>query len=704
MENSTVDIKNDSGTIKFRDINQNFIVDNLNRNLDIVNKEWISNNKNSENSIISNLSINKSKILDISKQNLYFKNTFFKNEKVYFEDIYVPLEIQIDRNIRSLKDNKPVVNSLYSVDNDFLIEEIFKKNNNSIINIIGGAGQGKSTVLSKIFINQLKKGNLIPIFLSFRNIETNIINKIIQIFEDNGIPCPNGEIVGLLRSKRFVLVIDAFDEINDDSLKTKIIHEINRMNNTYGLSIVCSSRPGTKLCFQSNVQNYDLCDLSLGKTDEIIDKTLKIYDYQSEKIVNLLNKENGIKSSLKTPLLTVLFIKIYPEMEVIPEHARDFYDQIFFLLHSGHDKYKDGVEINRNLVTQYSRDDTRLLFSLFSFMTFINNQSSFIIDAANKYLKTGVNYFSSKISDKITKIETLDFLKDIIDCTSLLVLDGVDKGEDYYTFLHKTIQEYHAAIFFRDFIKQELSEDKVDIFIKKFIEDMFLDSSKIIEFIKFYSVIDKNYSKRKILYPFLNKYFFDENNSREENIKKCMEVLFENYLKDGSLKIHSKLEIIEEKTKVIKISKLDNSNGTIKESTIFTKDEGTLQLNLYSSLRETFISTSYIYGLEEKIKEKFDSLIGITTDFTSTEIFPIKEKDIDRIRRGEIIHREMSITIEDLIRKKEYRSTYEHMQKTLKELSEIIFDDFYLALQRDIERMEKDITSIDSSIEDLFSI
>src|SRR5690606_30205453 len=289
-------------------------------------------------------------------------------------------------------------------------------------------------------------------------------------------------------------------------------------------------------------------------------------------------------------------------------------------------------------------------------------------------------------------------------CTSLLVLDGIDKGEDYYTFLHKTIQEYHAAIFFRDFIKQELNEDKVDIFIKKFIEDMFLDSSKIIEFIKFYSVIDKNFSKRKILYPFFNKYFFDENNSREENIKKCTEVLFENYLKDGSLKIHSKLEIIEEKTKVIKISKLNSSNRTIKESTIFTKDEGTLQLNLYSSLRETFINTSYIYGLEEKIKEKFDSLIGITTDFTSSEIFPIKEKDIDRIRSGEIVHREMSITIEDLIRKKEYASTYEHMQKTLKELSEIIFDDFYLALQRDIERMEKDITSIDSSIEDLFSI
>lgn len=41
--------------------------------------------------------------------------------------------------------------------------------------------------------------------------------------------------------------------------------------------------------------------------------------------------------------------------------------------------------------------------------------------------------------------------------------------------------------------------------------------------------------------------------------------------------------------------------------------------------------------LEEKIKEKFDSLIGITTDFTSSEIFPIK-KDIDRIRKVERLY------------------------------------------------------------------
>lgn len=704
MSESKVDITNIDGIITFRDINQKFIKDNLKRNLDCVNKEWLDNNKNTENSIISYLLVNKSKILNISEQNLFFKNTFFKNEKIYFEDIYVPLEIHVNSEVRSLYDNTPVTNDLYVINDDFLIENVFKNNNNCIINIIGGAGQGKSTVLSKIFINQLRNGDLIPIYLSFRNIELNIISKITQIFEDNGIPCNNGELVGLLRSKRFVLIVDAFDEISQESLKSKIINEMNRMNSIYGLSIICSSRPGTKLCFQSNVKNYELCDLTIDKTDEIIEKTLKITNYQSEKIISLLNKENGIKSSLKTPLLTVLFIKVYPEMDIIPEHARDFYDQIFFLLHSGHDKYKDGCEINRNLVTQYSRDDTRLLFSLFCFVTFINNKSSFVIDNANRYLKAGMGHFSSKISDKVLIINTLDFLQDIIDCTSLLVLDGVDKGDDYYTFLHKTIQEYHAALFFRDFIKQEFDEDNINKFINKFIEELFLDSSSIIEFIKFYSVIDRNFSKRKILYPFFNKYFFDKNKTREENINKCAQVLFDNYLKDGNLYIHSKLQKIEEKTQVIKVSGLDDNKSERNQTSLITKDEGTLQLKIYSSLRETFIGISYIYDLEEKIKNKFDSLIGITTEFASGEIFPITKNDIRKIRNGEIVNREVNIKISDLIKKNEYVSTYEHIRNNLKELSEIIFDDFYVALKTDIEKMEKDMASVDSSIEDLFSL
>lgn len=696
-----VEFNNGNGVIEFRDINQNIIIENLSKNLDSLNKEWMTNNKKNENSIINNLLSKKEKILDISRHNLFFKNTFFKNEKVYFEDIYVPLDIQIDKHVRSLTDNKPISESFYTIDNSFLVEKIIK--NNNIINIIGGAGQGKSTVLSKIFINQLRMGSLIPIFLSFRNIEKNITHKITQIFEDNGISCENGELVGLLRSKKFILIIDAFDEISDESLKITVINEINRMNNVYGLSIVCSSRPGTKLCFQSNVKNHDLCDLNIEQIDEIIDKTLKIKSYQSDKIINSLNKENGIKSSLKTPLLTVLFVKMYPEMDIVPEHARDFYDQIFSLLYSGHDKYKDGVEIHRNLVKKYNRDDTKLIFLLFCFTTFMNNQSSFVIETANKFLKGGIEYFKSKLSKQIVELNSLDFLNDIIDCTSMLVLDGVEKGEDYYTFLHKTIQEYHAALFFRDFIKQELGSNLVNKFTDKFIDELFNNSTKIIEFIKFYIVIDKNFSKKNILYPFLNKYFFDEKKNREENITHCMKVIFENYLRAANLTIQSKIQRTDKHQEIFTKDPLKYSYRN-KDNSVLARDEGTFQLNIYSTLRETFINISYIYGIEEKVQYEFDTLIGAVTDFSSRDFYPINKKEIQKLERGEIVYRVIETTIEDLVKRREYLETYNRMEKKLRNLSELIFDAFYVPLQEDIAKMNEELTSIDSSIENLFSL
>ena len=430
---------------------------------------------------------------------------------------------------------------------------------------------------------------------------------------------------------------------------------------------------------------------------------MKIKSYQSDKIINSLNKENGIKSSLKTPLLTVLFVKMYPEMDIVPEHARDFYDQIFSLLYSGHDKYKDGVEIHRNLVKKYNRDDTKLIFLLFCFTTFMNNQSSFVIETANKFLKGGIEYFKSKLSKQIVELNSLDFLNDIIDCTSMLVLDGVEKGEDYYTFLHKTIQEYHAALFFRDFIKQELGSNLVNKFTDKFIDELFNNSTKIIEFIKFYIVIDKNFSKKNILYPFLNKYFFDEKKNREENITHCMKVIFENYLRAANLTIQSKIQRTDKHQEIFTKDPLKYSYRN-KDNSVLARDEGTFQLNIYSTLRETFINISYIYGIEEKVQYEFDTLIGAVTDFSSRDFYPINKKEIQKLERGEIVYRVIETTIEDLVKRREYLETYNRMEKKLRNLSELIFDAFYVPLQEDIAKMNEELTSIDSSIENLFSL
>ena len=120
------------------------------------------------------------------------------------------------------------------------------------------------------------------------------------------------------------------------------------MQQNYGLAIICSSRPGTYLCDQVGIENYNLQEIQLETIVEIINKTRAIPD-DKNKILSLLKSNKNVQKSLRTPLLTILFVKIYPDMEIIPQHAKDFYDQIFNLLYSSHDKSKQGNQIYRSL-------------------------------------------------------------------------------------------------------------------------------------------------------------------------------------------------------------------------------------------------------------------------------------------------------------------------------------------------------------------
>ena len=267
------------------------------------------------------------------------------------------------------------------------------------------------------------------------------------MFEDNNIECDEHDIIFLLRSKKIILIIDAFDEISNEELKTKLISEIKRIQR-YGVEIVCSSRPGTLLCNQPGIENYDLQDLNFEQVVDIINKT-RSREEENDKILTVLEKNNNVRDSLKTPLLTVLFVKIYPTMDIIPEHAREFYDEIFNILYMGHDKHKEGNRILRNLTQKYTRSETKFAFTLLCFTSFLNNVSSFTLNEAEKFLEKGINTFKNKIPNAIQTLDINNFLLELIECTSLLIIDGLDNNNDYYSYLHKTIQEYHAAHFFK---------------------------------------------------------------------------------------------------------------------------------------------------------------------------------------------------------------------------------------------------------------
>ena len=700
MTSNNVNINNkDQGLVELNDITQKVVINtdkNVENVLDIFNRKSLKKNKKNNDFLekISNIEDLDVFFQNLSKHHLFIRNTLFSKKHVFFEDIYVPLNIKLSENLIRIKNNSIVEKESIQIDDNFLIENF---SNQNIINIVGWAGQGKSTVLCKIFVNQIKKGKLIPIFLTFRNINESILIELRRLFEDNNIECDEHDIIFLLRSKKIILIIDAFDEISNEELKTKLISEIKRIQR-YGVEIVCSSRPGTLLCNQPGIENYDLQDLNFEQVVDIINKT-RSREEENDKILTVLEKNNNVRDSLKTPLLTVLFVKIYPTMDIIPEHAREFYDEIFNILYMGHDKHKEGNRILRNLTQKYTRSETKFAFTLLCFTSFLNNVSSFTLNEAEKFLEKGINTFKNKIPNAIQTLDINNFLLELIECTSLLIIDGLDNNNDYYSYLHKTIQEYHAAHFFKEFIKNETSEVQLNFFKEFIIKNMFEDPTYIIEFLKFLSVIDTNFVKLNILIPFFEKNFYKIGCSRVENINNSVDVIKENMVELVEVNIFSTIQKTSELPKLhLKI------NGSVNsyEQGFRAQETGLIALNIDSKLKEIICSIAYLFNLDAKFEDLFSRLISLFTNFKTNEVFPLTPKEQNILEKGEVLRREFSTDINSLSKRPGYKEVYSSLLENLNELCTAVYDELYIPLKEQATQMNDTVSNKIESLDNLF--
>ena len=671
---NTVKVENKGeGNVSLNDINQTVIINNNNNIKNILDEfnEVALRKGNDFSKFYAKIEDPNSFFYNISRKNLFLRNTFFSQKDIYFGDIYVPLDIKLSENLVKVRNNEVIHNEKITIDDNFLVEKII---NDNIVNIVGWAGQGKSTVLCKMFINQIHKGSMIPIFLSFRNINHSILIELHRLFKDSNIECSEGDIVALLRSKKILLILDAFDEIRSDDLKFTLTNEIKRMQQNYGLAIICSSRPGTYLCDQVGIENYNLQEIQLETIVEIINKTRAIPD-DKDKILNLLNTNKNVQKSLRTPLLTILFVKIYPDMEIIPQHAKDFYDQIFNLLYSSHDKSKQGNQIYRSLNKRYKHSDTKFTFSLLSFISFLNNRNSFNLDIAEEYISSGINTFKNKIPKEIIGLDSNLFLRELIECTSLLIYDGLDNGKDLYSFLHKTIQEYYAAHFFKEFIKNETSSEQLEFFIDFIKEKMFSDPTYIVEFLKFISVLDINFTRDNILIPFLEKYFYHQTKNIDDMLLFSKNILEDSILASVNFKVVSQTEQTEQMTNTHLI--LDKKLSR-KNSYYYAQETTMISLSVDSKIREIIRAIAYIFDLDSKIEELFSKLMSEITNFKATDIFPLSLSEESKLERGNVVKRDFQFTFNDLKSKKNYKETYKKVTSTLDELNLEIYDIYKL--------------------------
>ncbi len=415
--------------------------------------------------------------------------TIHSNEAdVFLNDIYYPL------TVCDMGSDFDFGYEFSAAKSGLKIDDAFISFDDKLTNIIGIAGQGKSTILRKSFMQSIMHGDKLPIFIELRNAEQNgIVNSIMKILKSIGIDANVDIVKEILAANKISLFLDGFDEVSSEN-RSKILDEIMELNLTYDVKITTSSRPETEICHISNIKNLRV--KKLNKEDVIgIIKKLKSNkpeetNNDAENIIKKIESEDKLSQVMVSPILVTLLYVCYPYMDITPNNHVEFYTDLFNTLYLRHDKLKGYTREKKSTLGNTLAYDS---FCAFSFICLQKNHISMkhkdMIDNARLALK---NIKIQKPEDHSPE----DLCDDFVDVTCLIQKDGYQR----YSFLHKSICEFHAASFIK-----EMGMDTKPKFYESILHKIYNNNQELLNTVIFLKNLDQHDFAKNLTIPLLEK-------------------------------------------------------------------------------------------------------------------------------------------------------------------------------------------------------
>lgn len=317
--------------------------------------------------------------------------------------------------------------------------------------IEGIVGQGKSVFLRSLAIEELTQndGKWIPMLLELKDLsqKTDLRSALLKQLDSYGVDADDETLNYFLSSGKFSLLLDGFDELEEQIVKETYIELEYLCKKFPELRVVVTSRPGHEIQKSTTFQTLKIAPLTSPEYSAFMDR-LGV-DAKKSLDIRKAIKDSPTKISdlITTPLMLTLVVLVYESESNIPETLPEFFETLFQVVFTKHDRQK--ANFNRKHKTGLSEKKLQKLFETFSFMSLQKGNSRTLTDSQFEEI------FEIARESEGVECEANEFRHDITKSACLMLEDGIDS----ITYLHKSLLEYFAAAFVK-----RLTDENAEMF------------------------------------------------------------------------------------------------------------------------------------------------------------------------------------------------------------------------------------------------
>ena len=360
-------------------------------------------------------------------------------------------------------------------------------------------------MLTHLFLSSAKDADftgITPFLLSLKDYKdstTGIVDFIWKSAKEFDHKLLQKDIIAALQTKSLVLLLDGLDEIQS-SVREAFDTDLEAFIKSYpGNMIIITSRPVNSFIAYSKFSVYDIQELTKKQALELISK-LDFWDITAK--TNFMQAlDRHLYSShyqfASNPLLLTIMLMTYSSFGEVPAKMHVFYSKAYETMARLHDASKGSFK--RPLHTRLTPEEFAKLFAEFCARTYRDEILEFDSRLFTSYMSKVLKgtYAESK------GVLPRDFLLDLTDNLCIMYREG----EKYY-FIHRSFQEYFAAVHFASGYDAKLN--KVGNFFEKMQHRSYSDRT----FDMLYDMIPEKI-ERFIFLPFLERLMQECNKNGE---------------------------------------------------------------------------------------------------------------------------------------------------------------------------------------------